>query len=223
MNERVIQQQLKSIFGNYDYKLFNVFVYGWESDFFCISKSKYALEVEIKCSRADFKKDFTKTDKHKILENHKLAVYTQQPSFSSNEFSDRPIKVDGVFYKPTYCHVNYVVPANLLPNKFYYCVPENLISVDECPSYAGLFYIKTHTHEFPGKESTFTYSLEEVKRAPFLHKQINNLDRALLSKYYFKHIDLKNSVRTFLYDIDHLIKEEGYHRDAMRQLLKKLL
>lgn len=59
---------------NYIYSLFNVYIFGWESDFFTMrSMSKYSSEFEIKISRSDFRADFKKTctwgtkKKHDIL------------------------------------------------------------------------------------------------------------------------------------------------------------
>lgn len=52
------------------------------------------------------------------------------------------------------------------PNKFFYVCPENLISVDEIPEYAGLIYIVTNPYSYPsGQLTTHT-----VKEAPYLHK-----------------------------------------------------
>lgn len=65
MNEQTIQRTLYSIYDNYEYKLFNVYIYSMEVDFFAISKSGYAIEVEVKISKADFKKDFEKKEKHR--------------------------------------------------------------------------------------------------------------------------------------------------------------
>lgn len=45
----------------------------------------------------------------------------------------------------------------LMPNRFYYVCPEDLISVDEIPSIAGLMYYNEH-------------GLSVVKNAPLLHK-----------------------------------------------------
>ena len=44
-----------------------------------------------------------------------------------------------------------------MPQKFYYCVPENLITADEVPEYAGLVYY------------TRWGSFKEIKKAPKLH------------------------------------------------------
>ena len=61
MNSTQIQKELRQHFGNYDYMLLNSFIFNWESDYFCISKSGYTVEVEVKISKGDFKADFRKT------------------------------------------------------------------------------------------------------------------------------------------------------------------
>jgi len=66
MESTYIQKNLINFFRNFDYKLCNSYVFGWESDFFAISKSKYCIEVEIKISKSDFKADFYKTTKQGI-------------------------------------------------------------------------------------------------------------------------------------------------------------
>lgn len=74
MNSEDIKRQLNYCFSNYDYKLYNVYIFHSESDFFCVSKSGYVIEVEIKISRSDFKNDFKKTlsdgnNKHQHLKS----------------------------------------------------------------------------------------------------------------------------------------------------------
>lgn len=82
-----------------------------ECDVISISKSDFIYEYEIKISRSDYKKDFTK-EKHSLITNEKFTNVTS----------------DGeVWY--------------LLPNYFNYVVPRNLITIDEVPNYAGLIYI----------------------------------------------------------------------------------
>ncbi len=132
MTERIIQEKLKYYFANYDYKLFNAFIYAWESDFFGISKSGYALEVEVKISRADFRKDFQcKTEKHHLLTNFKKsAILERKWPFKpylrkgETEYHYREGDASSIWF----CN-----PADKLPNKFYYCVPEGLISVNDIP------------------------------------------------------------------------------------------
>lgn len=46
----------------------NSYIYSWESDLLAVNKeSHYITEYEIKISRADFKADFNKEDKHRII------------------------------------------------------------------------------------------------------------------------------------------------------------
>ena len=61
MNAQDIKKRLNQEFSYYDYKLFNTYIFGWESDFFSISKSGYSIEVEIKISKYDFYNDYKKT------------------------------------------------------------------------------------------------------------------------------------------------------------------
>jgi len=72
INTSDIEKAVRRYFSNYNYKLFNLFIYSWESDFFAISTSGYTIEVEIKVSKSDFKADYKKTtskgiNKHKFL------------------------------------------------------------------------------------------------------------------------------------------------------------
>jgi len=75
MTAHEITNRLYTYFSNYEYKLQNTIVFQFESDFFCIAKrSKYIYEVEVKVTKADFKKDFEKRSgfkgnklKHDIL------------------------------------------------------------------------------------------------------------------------------------------------------------
>ncbi len=72
MNSREVGQALYRHFINYDYKLFNTFVFGgWECDFFAKSSSGYFIEVEVKISRSDFFADFKKAHKHKVFEAYR--------------------------------------------------------------------------------------------------------------------------------------------------------
>ncbi|MEG1545399.1 MAG: hypothetical protein RR382_12915 [Tannerellaceae bacterium] len=49
------------------YLINNLYVFGWESDYLALTRSGYWHEVEVKISKADFKKDFEKKDKHTTL------------------------------------------------------------------------------------------------------------------------------------------------------------
>jgi hypothetical protein len=88
ITEQEIQKRLDTHFVNYEYHLKNSFIFNWESDYFCMSKSGYFVEIEIKCSRSDFFKDFEKA-KHKIfkdLVNKKaISVFLRDPSYWNQE------------------------------------------------------------------------------------------------------------------------------------------
>src|SRR6185437_622890 len=56
----------RGLFGNYDYRLHNSFVYSWESDFFAMSAGGYCVEVEVKISRGDYFRDLEK-EKHLLF------------------------------------------------------------------------------------------------------------------------------------------------------------
>jgi len=62
--EQNIQHRIFSHFSNCEYRLFNVYLFNDECDFFCITKTGYAIEIEIKISRSDYKADLKKTQKH---------------------------------------------------------------------------------------------------------------------------------------------------------------
>ena len=72
-SEALIQEELYYHFlspSTKRYEIFGKFVYDWESDYLCITKSGYVYECEIKISRGDYQNDFkNKVEKHRILES----------------------------------------------------------------------------------------------------------------------------------------------------------
>jgi hypothetical protein len=69
ISERDLQQSVRRLFHNHQYILVNTFVFTWESDFFSVTKSGNVYEVEMKVSKADYKKDFEK-DKHLLFRSN---------------------------------------------------------------------------------------------------------------------------------------------------------
>ena len=66
------------------YEAFNMFLYGWESDYLAFSKAGYVWEAEIKISRQDFLADLkNKTEKHRFL---RLAMQEESPVPVPNHF-----------------------------------------------------------------------------------------------------------------------------------------
>lgn len=67
--------------------------------------------------------------------------------------------------------------STLIPDFFYYCVPENLISVEEVPEYAGLLYVNDYGF------------LTTPKSAPILKKEKTDLSKLnLTDKFYFRYL-----------------------------------
>ena len=148
------------------YRTENLNVFAWESDSLAITKSKYAYEFEIKISRADFKNDF----KHKKMK-HQMLEGTYQ-LFGDEFLGDGKMSLTDK------------------PNYFYYVVPENLIAVEEIPTYAGLVYVKPRYNR-EGK--IYWYDANVVKEAPKLHKEkINEAHLKLMDKFYYNYRSWKH-------------------------------
>lgn len=207
MTERSIQRQLKSWYVNYDYKLTNVHMFSWETDFFAMTKSGYSIEIEIKCSRADFKKEFEcKLEKHRLLMHHKkpflcIPGWEQYDHHYDRETNQYISELRSQYFE-------YKTPAKHIPNRFYFCCPEGLIKEDDVPGYAGLLYVTEN-------------GIVEVRKAPLLHKIKRNFTADLLSKYYHRHINLKRELHIFLHRVQHLVEREGF-KDAHKELLNKI-
>lgn len=67
--ERDLQQAVRRLFHNHQYVLTNSFVFDWESDLFSVTKTGNVYEVEMKISKADYRKDFEK-DKHQLFKSN---------------------------------------------------------------------------------------------------------------------------------------------------------
>lgn len=132
--EKIIEILMNDFQKSSKYKIPNLYIFNWESDYLSYTESGYCYEIEVKISKADFKHDFTKKSKHKILQNDK----------KKNK-----------------------------PNYFYYAVPENLITEDEIPSYAGLIYVRGRYCKI-------------IKKAPRLHdEKLSEEKLKLTSKFYY--------------------------------------
>ncbi|WP_231489887.1 hypothetical protein [Pedobacter sp. Leaf170] len=188
MTTREIHHSVKDLFMNYEHKLFNSYLFDWESDFFAISKSGYSLEVEVKLTRADFKKDFThKPEKHKMFANFRKEALCKfhfvEHDFVLNELTGKRERVEKSSY------ITFVKPADKLPNKFYFACPEGVIPVEEVPDYAGLIYVQNTDMMRP--------KYQIVKKAQFLHKQVNNFTPQLMKKYFWRNIEALNMLWQF--------------------------
>lgn len=87
MNISDVKRQIFIHHSNYQYRLFNSYIFHWESDFFAMSKqTNYCIEIEIKMSRQDFKADFTKTLKYGIEKKH-IILKDNTKLFKPNKFA----------------------------------------------------------------------------------------------------------------------------------------
>lgn len=170
MTESDIIKHVRRFFATAEYELQNVFIWDWESDYFCITASGYTIEVEVKISKSDFKADAKKAQKHFILKNAMKEMVTM-PGQTFGNISQ----------------VYFIKPRT--PNKFYYCCPEGMIKPDEVPEYAGLLYYR----QVPDDKNEHTYnSIVQVHPAKFLHKNKPDLSKLLLNKYYYLYLNLRS-------------------------------
>jgi hypothetical protein len=177
-------------------------MFDWESDFFAISKSKYSIEVEVKISRSDFFNDFKK-NKHNIMSKRKNKWYIRNDGTNENgggyimtpEGPDRYKRIN-----LPYSTISFHETNKILPNKFFFAVPEGLISVEEVPEYAGLIYING-------------YQAQVMKNAPFLHKNKICFTEKLLSKYYSRAVNA----------ISHLSYINHYDDDRTKDNINKAI
>jgi hypothetical protein len=125
------------------------FKHDWETDLLVVQQSGYTYDIEIKVTKADFKADQKKIHKHQILKDGAYTKYFTRCGFEEQE---------QVIY-------------NRRPNRFYYAVPRDLISVEEVPAYAGLICVDD-------------FSATIVKEAPFIHKEKVKVEERLCMKFY---------------------------------------
>ena len=139
----------------------NAFIFDslWESDFFHQARSWFTTEFEVKISRSDFHKDKTKIKKHLIIETWKYQ-----------------------------CPEKWEVEHKCRPNRFYYVVPADLVTVDEIPKYAWLIYMR-------GSRMTI------IKKAPLLHSEKLNLDKRLCLKFYFAWLAARHTIKNHEYEL----------------------
>jgi hypothetical protein len=209
-----IYEELYRHFHNYDYRLSNSFVYEWESDFFAQSKSGYFVEVEVKVSRGDFFRDFAKPKHSlfKDIRAGKTHHITHQPTrgdeigrvvygklvteygeyarwttmkdnwrtgnkngkwgYWVNDYGHT--RIDH-FERPLFASATYInirpIENIKCPNQLYFACPDGLIKSAEIPEYAGLLWLTNR-------------GIEQIKKAPYIHKRKQDLDKILLRKFY---------------------------------------
>ncbi len=187
VSEGTICKALNSYFaGNCRYKLANAFVFkgDWESDFFVQKQNGYSYEFEVKISRSDFFADKKKVSKHLILSSGKFIEQKRLWNNNSTSHDDK-----WTIEETEREH-------SFRPNKFFYVVPAGIITVDELPSYAGLFYY--------GEGKDYSCGLKKIKDAPFIHKEVLKFESVLCTKFYHYWLDAKIENRELSQELERL-------------------
>ncbi len=149
------------------YCLSNMFVFDWESDIFVLQRSTgYSYDIEIKISRPDFFNDFKKWEKHSVISQGKKPYATGTNTDGSRHYEYRD--------------------HSFRPNKFYFCVPDGLVSIKEIPNYCGLMYIV---------DMGTDHVMKIVKEAPFLHKNKLKYASVLCDKFFYRWRDAVKMLR----------------------------
>lgn len=206
-----VAKYIKKHFQSHKYALTNSYVFSWESDFFSMTPSGFAYEVEIKVTKSDFKADSKKVSKHRFLSaayakssttllkgalTYEVKVPIMEPLLDDSLRRVRDEK-GMVVYVPTGrfqkvkafsnsgeplekhkgLEINIISTAvnivkHKVPNRFFYAVPEGLITKEEVPAYAGLLYVTPK-------------GVVQIKAAPLLHSVKMDLTKILLDKFYY--------------------------------------
>lgn len=181
---------------NIRYKIPNAYIFkdDWESDYFVLQHaSGYSYEIEIKVTRADFFNDLKKIHKHQILKEGK---YNKE----DYHYVYDPITLKHVLDENGRDKKEYIMKVHehtFRPNKFYYCVPEGLVTKEEVPDYAGLMYASD-------------YSITTVKEAKFIHKEKLKFETKLCNKFYWYWKNTKNELeisRRYVQNLENELRE----------------
>lgn len=169
----------KSFYKSNKMVLSNVYMYAEESDFLILTNKFYTHEIEIKISKSDFKADFKKKKHEKInnyLSNKNYIVNRYKTTdYSSVYYSERRKRMMPKNKKDPYqSYFSYTeVSGSSIPNKFSFCVPENLVNEDEVPYYSGLYYLTD-------------FGVELIKPPQFIHKEKFDMWQTLAFKLYYR-------------------------------------
>jgi len=160
-NAKFIDTALRNYYENQAlYMVSNIYAFHnkyQETDLLIVkTNNRYCYDIEIKVSVSDFKADFKKTEKHDILE---------QGGYKAKHNTYKMVKG-----KRKKFPAGRLIKVAERPNRFYFAVPEGLITVDDVPEYAGLLYVT--------KDGMVT----KVKESQILHKNKLNIEKMLCRK-----------------------------------------
>jgi hypothetical protein len=219
-----IQSELHSYFLSHKYQLCNSYVFNWECDFFSISNSGYAYEIEIKVSRSDFFADFKK-EKHVLFQKQLQGV----AGYWSNEGKSwQGSNIGIVRYKKLEGGYRYGKKKDDIPGVVYdhnkqlyitnqwqhYDLHEHIMHLQAQAT--SIRYIDLTKINFPNR---FYYccpkdlikvseipkyaglyhvnnsGIEIIKHAPLLTKRIMDLKSVLLDKFYYECLKLRTKTK----------------------------
>ncbi len=167
MNEKVFQNALfddrvrrgvKLMCPNYTPKRW------WECDLFTVTEAGYSTEYEIKLTKYDFMKDAAKSD---------------------NSYDARRARRSGREMPGK--HELLAARSERCPNRFFYVVPDGMLTEAEVPEWAGLITIENYHGRW--RPST-------LKEAPRLHKTKISEEQLkhLHSVFYYRYWNLRQRV-----------------------------
>jgi hypothetical protein len=179
ISERDLQQAVRRLFHNHQYVLVNSFVFNWESDLFSVTKSGNVYEVEMKISKADYKKDFEK-EKHFLFKHSSAGrVHECNPEEETGHVGynyDWDPKTQKSIWYP-YCRSKWHDSSKFfIPNRFYYACPPGIIDPADLPKYAGLIHASNQ------------YDARIIRQAPLMHKRYlldEKMAKKLLLKFWY--------------------------------------
>lgn len=193
MNERIYDVASTCI--KSDHCLRNVFMFDWESDIFLITRSQISIEIEVKTSRSDFFADFKKPKHELFKKSNKKYVFEKTKGLQSNNCTS----------------IRHMLTGECIPNRFYYAVPEGMISLDEVPEYAGLMHI-------PEKGKPIYDVI--LKKAPLLHRYKKDWQQKLIDKYYWRVKGALNEIEQISWQEDRMGKEdkESFYKNKITRI-----
>lgn len=195
VNSNDIASAVRRFFSDSKYLCENTYVYLWESDVFFITKAGFSVEVEIKVSKQDFKRDFSK-QKHLLLANHKASrlllkdyegPYGDQYRGERRWENARCTRFDILTNEQI---------INRIPNRFYFAMPEGLVEPSEVPKYCGVLWVGADGRINP----------DRYKLAPILHRTCQDHRQVLLDRFYYNNMDLRSRITMLQNEIGHLKK-----------------
>lgn len=135
----------------------------WENDIFQVTKAGYWVEYEVKRSVADYKADFRKREAWGGYSHNKHELLASgQGEFTFDPYAGQPI--GGKYPR-----------IMKLPNRFYFCIPVELVDKIDPPEYAGLITFDRERWRKRGAPADSEPELgrvfyRQVKPAPLIHK-----------------------------------------------------